>query len=154
MPPTCLDLQETFGSRYRIEFEESYYAERSRQTVDDPWLQIIPCRFGHIYPQGGEMLAAATKRRGRTATMLRQVPGVEVRQDGSDGINVVFPVDLFPAVAAIMRPHRRAVLTDEQKATARELLAAYAFKPRCLATCEAQTGLPTPHVDTLPVPTA
>jgi len=32
---------------------------------------------------------------------------VTLWQDGSDGVTVLFPVEMFPAVAALMHPKRR-----------------------------------------------
>jgi len=47
----CVNLRERFGRRYRVEYEESYYAQHGpRARIEDPWLQIIPCRAGHVYP--------------------------------------------------------------------------------------------------------
>ena len=54
MTGECIDLKGRFGSRYRVEYEESYEAQyRPGARTRDPWLMIIPCRFGHIFPYGG-----------------------------------------------------------------------------------------------------
>ena len=50
--PTCLNLKERFGANYRIHREEG-------ATIGDPWGLLIPCRYGHIYPWGGDRLAAS-----------------------------------------------------------------------------------------------
>ena len=50
--PTCINLKERFGADYRIHREEG-------ATIGDPWGLLIPCRYGHIYPWGGDRLAAS-----------------------------------------------------------------------------------------------
>jgi hypothetical protein len=124
----CVNLRERFGRRYRVEYEESYYAERGPGArADDPWLQIIPCRAGHIYPWGPAMLAASTSSRGSTARKLAALPGATLWQDGSDGMTILFPVERFPKVAALMHPKRRRQLSPEQKAKLLEAGAKHRF---------------------------
>jgi hypothetical protein len=112
----CVNLKQPFGKQYRVCYEESYYAQYGpRARTDDPWLQIIPCRYGHIYPHGGDLLAASTNKAGLTARRLKALAGVTVHQDGDDGVTVLFPIEMFPAVAALMHPkRRRKPLTEAQ----------------------------------------
>ena len=113
----CIDLRATFGDRFRCEFEESYDAERSEfRSVEAAWLTLIPCDYGHIYPHGGRMLAAYSKRRRRCDELLA-LDCVTVHHDGEcEGkrgdpgireVTVLFDVDDFERVAAIMQPKRR-----------------------------------------------
>ena len=51
MTPTCIDLRERFGQKYRIGFDEAV------ETKNDPWMMTIHCRWGTIYPHGAELLA-------------------------------------------------------------------------------------------------
>jgi hypothetical protein len=126
----CVNLRELFGRQYRVTYEESYYAERgARAWADDPWLQVIPCRAGHIYPWGSAMLAASIDTRGSTARKLAALDFTTVHQDGSDGMTILFPVERFPQVAALMHPKRRRQMTEEQRQAAAERLAKYAFTP-------------------------
>lgn len=97
----CINLRERFGERFRIVFDEAH------TRGDDPWLQVIPCQHGHIYPHGGELLGIATNSRGPVARSLARMKGVRVVQDGDDGINAVFPVTMFDRVAALVEPYRR-----------------------------------------------
>jgi len=106
--PPCIDLSERFGQQYRVEYEESYFAQYGRRArVNDPWLKIIPCRAGHICPWGGSKLAAVTNNAGPTARKLAALPGAILWQDGSDGATVLFDVALFSRVAKLMHPKRR-----------------------------------------------
>src|SRR2546426_709429 len=96
-----INLREKFGHRYRIE-----HAPAHRGRKDHPWLQIIPCKRGHIYPHGGNLLGVATNGRGSTAKAIARLQGVTVLQEGEDGINAVFPVELLPHVAKLVKPRR------------------------------------------------
>lgn len=84
--------------------------------VADPYAMLLPCRHGHIYLHGPRTLGAATRRRGAIARRLAALPGVQVVQDGADGINAVFDWSDFDAVAAVMLPRRRRRLSLEHRA--------------------------------------
>ena len=113
----CIDLQERFGDRYRVAYDESHEADRGPNArTHDPWLLTLPCRFGHIYPHGGKLLGASTDHRGPIANRLAALSCVHVVQDGDDGINVAFNVAAFDQVAAVMKPKRRRRLTPEHSA--------------------------------------
>ncbi len=100
----CVDLQEQFGPKFKVEYEESYNAERTKNTLEDPGLMILRCQNGHICPWGDSALAACTNTNGSVATRLRKLPFVTVVQDGDDGVNAVFDVEHFNEIAKIMKP--------------------------------------------------
>lgn len=127
MAATCVNLRERFGEKYRIEYEESYWAEREIAGKDDPWLQIIPCDFGHIYPHGGTTLAASINKRGPTMRTLVAMPCCRLWQDADDGATVLFDVADFKAVAKIMRPKRRRQVSDEERARLAEMSRRFGF---------------------------
>lgn len=104
----CVDLEQQFGDRYKVTYEESHGAERREiRAAEAPWLMVIPCQHGKICPWSGGHLAACTFKNGSVASRLRNLPFVSVRQDGADGINAVFHVAHFDTVAKIMKPKRR-----------------------------------------------
>jgi hypothetical protein len=112
--PPCIDLSERFGQRFRVVYEESYFAQYGpRARVNDPWLKIVPCRAGHICPWGGGVrwpvttLAAATNRPGPIARKLAALPGTVLWNDGDDGATVLFDLAIFDEVAKLMHPKRR-----------------------------------------------
>jgi hypothetical protein len=70
--PGCIDLKERFGQRCRIRYEDT--SDRSRAR--DPWLAMIDCRHGHIYPHGGDQLGDSTNTRGPIAKRLAALPCV------------------------------------------------------------------------------
>ena len=156
MPTTCIDLKARFGRRYRVRYEESYRADKGAAArAPDPWLLTILCRNGHIFPHGGETLAASTDtRRGPAVAALRRLGCCRVHQDGSDGVTFLFDVADFAAVAAIMQPRRRRQMTEAQKAVCAERLARVRPTPlRSTGITSARRDGSHP-VDTLPVPTA
>lgn len=119
----CIDLKERFGQRCRIRYEDT--DRRGR----DPWLAMIDCRHGHIYPHGGDLIGASTNNRGAIAKRLAALACVRVVQDGDDGINVVFNAADFLTVAAVMKPKRRRSLTPAQATERTERLRKYRFSP-------------------------
>ena len=58
----CVNLRIRFGRRYRIEYDDSYYAQYGLCRGRTPWLKIIPCQRGHIFPWGGNMLGRVNLR--------------------------------------------------------------------------------------------
>jgi hypothetical protein len=128
--PPCIDLAEHFGRLYRVRYEESYFAQYGRNArVNDPWLKIIPCQRGHIYPFGGNRLAATTNARGVTARRLAALDFATIHQDGDDGITILFPADRMPEVAALMKPRRRRHVSEAERARLAALGAKYGFQP-------------------------
>ena len=110
--PTCINLAERYGHRYRIVYEEQVaewpVAERS-------WLARIACRYGHVGVQGGEFLHAFTDR-ARIGAKLRALPFVE-RAQGDAEVRIVFHVAHLAEVLAILRPFRRRQgLSEAQRA--------------------------------------
>jgi hypothetical protein len=115
--PTCINLKERFGRRYRVTYEESYRADRGAGArAADPWLMIVPCRYGHIFPHGGNLLAASVDGHPNVAGVLRRLACCRVHQDGDFGeLTALFDVADFPKMAQIMRPRRRRQVSPEQR---------------------------------------
>jgi hypothetical protein len=114
----CINLNEQFGDRFKVEYEESYYAQYGEHAWrEDPHYMILLCRHGHIYPHGSATLAASISRRGRIANRMAGLDCVTVVQDGDDGINATFDVSDFDRIAEIMKPLKaRPRLSEEHKA--------------------------------------
>ncbi|MCK9570867.1 hypothetical protein M0R72_18095 [Candidatus Pacearchaeota archaeon] len=124
--PTCIDLTELCGKKYKIEYEESYYAQYGPNAhVNDPWYKIVPCQKGHFFPWGGNRIAFATKGNGPICRILRDLPGVEVMQDGSDGINVAFDVSMFDQIAQLVIPRKKRQVSDEERQRLADMSAKY-----------------------------
>jgi hypothetical protein len=111
----CINLKERFGKRYRVVHEESWHAEGRRLAC--PELMILLCKYGHVFPWGGQVLGASVQGYPRIAAKLRRLECVKVVQDCDFGeLTATFDVDDFPKVAKIMRPRRRRQVTPEQRA--------------------------------------
>lgn len=113
MTTTCINLRERFGQRFKVTMEESFHAERDRG--DDPALQIIQGRRGHVYPWDGTRLAANTTKAGGIARRLKTLPWVEVYTEGSDGVTVLFPVDRLDQVADLLLLKRRRRVSEQER---------------------------------------
>lgn len=116
--PTCLNLAELFQKKYLIEYEESYYAQRFK--AEEPWLMVIPCRYGYIYPHGGDLLAASVDGHPGIANQLKKLKYTTVHQDGDFGeATILFNVSDFKKIAKIMHPktnRKPKTLSPEHKA--------------------------------------
>ena len=123
--PTCIDLRPWAKlHRYRWRYEESYGAEKPENRGDGRWCVEVLCRYGLIYPKGGNILLAYCNR-----GVKRHVAklGVERHQTDGDAEVFRFPADRLDEVAAILKPKRlpgRAELTERQ----RETLQKHAFR--------------------------
>ena len=139
----CIDLKELVGHQWKVGYEESYEAERGqRGRADDPWLRIVPCDFGRLFPWGGQLLAASSDKRGVAARKLLAMDCCTLRQDGDDGVTVTFHVDHLDEVAAVMRPkRRRAPMSPEHRAKLLKAGEAHRFKPRSHGTNRSETAL-------------
>jgi hypothetical protein len=93
-------------SKYRVEREEG--AERG-----DPFGDIVPGRYGHIYRHGLATLGVATTGR-RLVPKLRRL--ATLVQDGSDGANLVFAADKLAAVARLIGARRKRRLSADHAA--------------------------------------
>lgn len=112
-----VDLKVRFGGQYRIDLDPAYYAEYGEKARTlDPWYYVVLCRYGHIFPYGGDQLAASTNRRGSIAKRLADLECCRVVQDGSDGITVVFSLDDFSPVAELIQPRLRRRLSAARRA--------------------------------------
>ena len=137
----CIDLAERFGRKYRIGYEEQV---DQWPVADRPWLARIRCLYGHVGVQGGERLHAFTDHR-LIGRRLRRLPFVEQAQ-GDEEVRIVFHVEHLAEVLAILKPYRRRVLSEEQKAKQVARLAAHRFKAgQAHAVQSEQTAVEPPH---------
>ncbi len=82
-----VNLKERYGHRFKVAYDESYYAERGDHgRAEDARLMVLLCDHGHMYPFGGDLLAASTDKRGAVAGRLAGLDCTTVVQDGDDGV--------------------------------------------------------------------
>ena len=141
MAAECVDLWRAFGGVYRVGSDPAEEATHLPPGRRDPWLLVIPCRRGEIFPWGGTLLAVSVDGRPVTARKLAQCGVCELVQDGDAEKTFTFDVTDFEAVAEIVLPRRRRRLTDEQRHAVRERLRGYQFQPR---TSEHPREAPSP----------
>ena len=89
-----IDLKQRFGQRYKIAKDPA--AENQRNP--DPMYWIMPCKFGEIFPYGGDFLAVMVIS-SKIANQMRNWPELEVTQDAEDAVIFKFHVDHFEKVA-------------------------------------------------------
>ena len=117
----CIDLLERFGEKFKIVKDESYHAEYGPNAwTHDPWYLQIRCRLGHIFPHGGSTLAVSLDGHPKIAKRLAALDCCQVYQHAEDGMTLLFDVADFKTVAKIVKPHRRAQLSEARKAELRE----------------------------------
>ncbi len=130
----CVDLKATFGNRYRYEWDAAYWAERSVfRAVEAPWLTIIPCKFGKIYPHGGRKLAAYCNAGGAKRKELETLPSVQVVQGGGADcpeVIVTFDVAEIEQMAQVLKPRRPRQYLAKTKARLKGRLARVRPRPR------------------------
>ena len=130
--PSSINLTERFGGDYRITFEEGYAHRGKHRDNLDPWYMQIPARFGTIYPYGRNTLGVMIDNHRYVAKKLAGLACCQLVQDGNLEKTFLFDVDHFPAVAAILLPHRKPQLTEDQRQASRErMLALRAVKIPC-----------------------
>ena len=113
---SCVNLSQQFGHRYKIDYDQSHFAQSGQNTRrEDPWYEIIPCRNGHIYVHGEQLLGVSTDHPGVVANKLKKLRCTTLVQDGEDGANLTFHVDHFNEVAEIIKPKLKRVLSEEER---------------------------------------
>mgnify|MGYP001461173290 CR=1 FL=1 len=113
MTPTCIDLRERFGTRYRVRKEADGATWHETPEAERPWLLELPCRFGVIYPHGGEILAATVTSR-RIGHRVAALPCIRSSRGDTERV-VTFHVDDAEAVFALMKPYRVYAMTEARR---------------------------------------
>ncbi|MGH7178454.1 MAG: hypothetical protein ACREJC_13835 [Tepidisphaeraceae bacterium] len=124
----CVDLVERFGTQYRITWDPAYDPGHVARDKRDPWHAQIPCRYGVIYPQGGDFLAAEVDNHRMLTKPLLAIKGVRLSQDGDHEKTFLFPVELFDQVAAILQPRRKRLVSEEVRRLLADMSALHGFK--------------------------
>ncbi len=104
---TCIDLKKRFP-QYRITLDEAC------EDRKDSWMYQIPCRFGTIYPHGGDMLAVEVNYRRKVVPQLRAL-GLTEHQSGDGEYTFLFNPEQFKAVADLVGAKRKRKLSPEHR---------------------------------------
>lgn len=135
--PTCLDLLQRFGARYRIEFDPAYDAKHRPKAVLDTWYMTIPCLYGEAYPYGNDVLVAEVRGHPMIRRRLRALDCVTINQLGDTEMSVRFLADDFDRIASILHPRKRYKLSPEALEQRRRNLARWSSEK------ERTSGAPT-----------
>ena len=127
----CINLQQQFGTRYRVTFDAAYSPKHVPRNKLDPCMMLIPCQRGIIYSHGGDLLTVEVEGRRVTANRLRQLDCTTTCQEGASVLAVTVQAADVAEVAAIVKPKRRRQVSDAE----RQRLASIGFQ---------QTAQPAP----------
>jgi hypothetical protein len=138
----CINLQQQFGTRYRVTFDAAYSPKHVPRNKLDPWTMQILCQRGVVYPHGGDVLAVEVEGRRVTANRLRQLDCTTTFQEGDSFLAVTFHVADFDEVAAIVKPRRRRQVSEVE----RQRLALIGFQQTAQSV---QVSGPVSHAEAL-----
>lgn len=113
----CPNLQERFGTIYRVRVSDDHKAERGTvvKRLVDPWHWQIVGKYGHVCPWGPGLVAICLNGRRVVAKRLATDSRVISRQWGDDGINAVIAVDDLPDMIGLIAPYRRRHVSDAER---------------------------------------
>lgn len=123
MTPTCVNLKDTFGSQFRIIYDPVSGPKPSK----DPWMMMIPCKYGEIYPHGGTRLTFEC-RSGKIIGQLRRHPKFTIKQDGDGEASFLFEADDLPLLEDELQPKKRRVVSEAQRERLAEMGARTRFQ--------------------------
>jgi hypothetical protein len=125
--PACINLLARFGDRYRIGWDPAYDPKHRPKDKLDPWMMLVLCERGEIFPYGGNLLAVGVDNRPITARRLAEL-GLLLVQDGDCEKTFVFPIERFAEVAEIVNPRRRRQVSDAEKRRLAEMGRRHGFQ--------------------------
>jgi hypothetical protein len=108
-----IDLNTLAAGRFRLALDEAASIEPGGKK--DPWYQIIPCRYGQIYPYSDILLAIHVRGNG-AKRRLAEIPGITINNRSDDGEAIfLFAPELFNHVAEIVQPKRKRRLSEAHR---------------------------------------
>ena len=122
-----IDFRQRFGGKYRIEFDEA--ANNGAGGKRDPWLYLLPCRYGHIYPHSQFLLGVYCDHP-RVIKRLATLPRLLEHQSGDSEAIFLFLPEMFDDVAVVVQPKRRRKLSAEHRMALQNGGSAHHFKPK------------------------
>lgn len=100
-----IDLRTLAAGRFRLGLDEAALIEPGGKK--DPWYQVIPCRYGQIYPYSNTLLAVHSEGQG-VRKKLAEISGLILQNWSDDGEAIfLFAPGLFDRVAEIVKPRRK-----------------------------------------------
>jgi len=132
----CLNLQLVYGLEYKINYDQTAYAEQNGRK--NPWHFQIPCKYGYIYPYSNTKLAFYCRGYKIKQRIIRELPEIELIQDGDIEGVFIFTLNQFEKIAKYARPKKRRRLSEKHRNSLLESNLRYRFKPK---KCDSNAGL-------------
>jgi|WetSurMetagenome_2_1015567.scaffolds.fasta_scaffold1030569_1 hypothetical protein len=121
-----IDIKIMAACHFKLSQDEAASIEPGGRK--DPWYQVIPCKYGQIYPYSETLLAVHSKGPG-IRRKLQDIKGLTIHNWSDDGEAIfLFAPVLFDQVAEIVKPKRKRQLDPAQRQVAVERLREYHFK--------------------------
>ncbi len=117
-----INLKALFGHTYRISHDPAAYHEPGGRK--DPWLYVIRCRKGEIYPHSDKLLALWWES---SVRLDQKCPVLTLHLDGDDEKVYLFASEHFDEVAKVCHPKRKRRLTPSQRQKAIQRLRSFQF---------------------------
>jgi len=133
---SCINLKNSFGLKYKITLDISAIHEVGGRS--DPWYFQIPCKFGHIYPYSDTMLAFYCMGYKIKHKIIRELPEIEIIQDGDVEAVFIFPLSQFEKIAKYARPKKRRRLSEKHHSRLLDSNLGCRFKS---SNCDSNGGL-------------
>jgi len=108
-----VDLEAVFGVRYKLRKEADGVTWFETSEQDRVWLLELLCKYGVVYPQGGDILAATITSR-KIGKMVAALPCIRSSRGDIERV-VTFHVDDADAVLELLRPSRRRQVSPEER---------------------------------------
>lgn len=137
-----IDLKTIAAGRYKIALDEAASIEPGGKK--DSWYQVIPCRYGQIYPYSDNLLAVYVQ--GLAArNRLSGLAELTLCNWSDDGEAVfLFPLILLDLVAEVVKPRRKRRLSEGHKSALLDAGRAHLFRPRSTVPDAKKTGTNRP----------
>ena len=103
----CFDLRPWAKKHgYKTQYDPSYYAETNAEAKGDGrWYVEIPCKYGLIYPMGGNRLQVYFSS--RLEDKIKAIYGAFPKNSDPGARVYIFPVSELEKVAGIVKPRKR-----------------------------------------------
>ena len=122
-----INLKTLAAGQFRLGLDEAALIEPGGKK--DPWYQVIPCKYGQIYPFSNTLLAIHSKGSG-IRQKLQDIEGITVHNWSDDGEAIfLFGPELFEKVTGVVKPKRKRQLSQAQRQQTADRLRAYHFRP-------------------------
>jgi len=132
----CINLKKILGKKYWIALDASAIHEVGGKS--DPWYFQLPCKFGYIYPYSNTKLAFYCHGYKIKQRIIRELPEIEIIQDGDVEAVFIFPLSQFEKIGKYARPKKRRRLSEKHRNRLLESNLGCRFKS---SNCDSNGGL-------------